>query len=93
MSNTIHDNPPGYAIRENDASRISQCADDALALDNLYQTLILTLLGVLRDPPTEKIAAGWVIEDATHIQAVGDIVAAHFESLRLINGYRCTLPT
>ena len=93
MSNTINDTPPGYAIHGNDASEISECADNVLAIDKFYQTLILTLVGTLQDPPTDKLAARWIIEDAKKVQDVGDIVTGRFKSLRLINGYRCTLPT
>ena len=85
MSNTINYPPPSYAFRENDAAaRISQCADNVLALDKLYQDLTLAVLHAVQDPPTEKM-----VKD---IQQVGDITS-HFPSFELINAYRCTLTT
>ena len=85
--------PSKYAIHKNGTAQISQCMDHVFTLNRLYQDLTVSVLSALKDPHTEKIAACCVIEDTKHIQGVGDIVAVHFESVWLINTYRCTLPT
>ena len=85
MSNTINDPPPSYAIRENDEARISQCADNVLALDKLYQDLTLAVLRAVQDPTAEKLAKD--------VQRVGQIITVHFPSLKLINAGFLWLPS
>ena len=76
MSNTVNDPPPSYATRENDAARISQCADNVLALDKLYQDLTLAVLRAVKDPAAEKLAKD--------VQEVGEIITFLFPSFKLL---------